>query len=270
MEIVNNMRNIVKKYPIIFSIAFVILTIVIPWGSLYIPLKSLPYYYGFVIKYAITLFLSIGITMAIYKKIPFSLKNKNYFKGLFTFGLLGLICAFIAFVCSMSGFDRQTNFNEVFSFILYILFVALSEEYLFRVLILGILLDKYGNDKKSALICVLISSIIFGLRHYINLITMPNTIISTTGQVLFTFMAGFYLACVYIRTKNIYIGLTIHFLEDIFTMCWLLFSIEAFNNQNVDGSLLNISLLVLVHTIYVLSGIFMINDKRYNYEGIRL
>ena len=262
------MRELIKKYPVISSILFFVLTIMIPWAILFPLFNDLPYYYGYAIKYALTLILSVLATLFVYKKVPFSLKNKNYLKGLFSFGMIGLICAFIAFFCSMSKIDRRTNFNEVFSFVMYILFVALSEEYLFRVLILGILLNRYGHDKKKALLCVMISSVIFGLRHYINLITMPNTVISTTGQVLFTFMAGFYLSCIYIRTKNIYIGLTIHFLEDIFTMCWLLFSNDAFNNQNVDGNLLNTTMLVLVHIIYVIAGIFMIKDKRYEYENI--
>lgn len=262
------MIRIIKNYPIISSVLLFILTMLIPWSGLYPLLVNLPYYFGFFVKYMITFILSIGVTLFLYKKIPFTLKNPLYFKGLLTFGLLGIICAIIAFFSSMQKIDRTTNFLEIFSFFLYIIAVVLSEEFLFRGLILGLLLDKYNKNKNQVLFAVVISSVIFGLRHYINLITMPNTIISTTGQVLFTFMAGFYLSCVYIRTKNIYIGCTIHFLEDLFTMVWLLVNVSYFENQNVDGEILNTLGLVAVHSIYVIFGILMIKDKRYEFRNI--
>ena len=262
------MISIIKKFPITSSVLFFVFTMLIPWSLLYPLLCNLSYYWGFVMKYSVTFILSIAITLFIYKRIPFTLKNPSYFKGLFTFGLLGIICAIIAFFSSIQKMDRVTNFIEVFSFVLYIIAVVISEEYLFRGLLLGLLLEKYNKTKNQVLFAVTISSVIFGLRHYINLITMPNTIISTTGQVLFTFMAGFYLSCVYIRSRNIYIGCTIHFLEDLFTMLWLLVSVSFYNNQNVDGDLLNTLGLVAVHSIYVIFGILMIKDKRFEFNNI--
>lgn len=128
------MIRIVRKYPVAFSIIVFAFTMLIPWGALYPLLSKLPYYWGFFVKYMLTFVLSIGLTLLIYKKIPFSLKNPSYIKGLFTFGLLGIICAIIAFFSSMQKIDRTTNFLEIFSFVLYIIAVVLSEEFLFRII----------------------------------------------------------------------------------------------------------------------------------------
>ena len=51
-------------------------------------------------------------------------------------------------------------------------------------------------------------------------------------------------------------------------MLWLLVNVSFYNNQNVDGDLLNTLGLVAVHSIYVIFGILMIKDKRFEFKNI--
>lgn len=102
------------------------------------------------------------------------------------------------------------------------------------------------------------SSVIFGLRHFLNLVTTPNVIISTVGQVLFTFMAGFYLCAVYLRTRNIWVCVIIHFMEDFFTGLWAIVSTSAAAAQAIDRTVANMFMLVGVHLVYILFGILML------------
>lgn len=125
----------------------------------------------------------------IYRKIPFTLQCKGLFKGLFTFGLVGLICAVMAFIFSYDKPDITSSASVVIGFIFYNLAIAISEEFLFRGVMFSQMLNCWKNKKSFIWMAILISSIIFGLRYFLNLITTPNTLITTIGQVFFTFMA---------------------------------------------------------------------------------
>lgn len=259
------MRKFIDRFPILFSIAVFAVSMPIIWGALYPLLYKLPFYWASAIKYSLTLLAVVIICFAVYRKIPFTLQCKRLFKGLFTFGAVGLICAVMAFAFSYDTPDTTPSAATVIGFIMYNLAIAVSEEFLFRGVIFTQMLDSYKNKKNFIWTAVIASSVIFGLRHFLNLITEPNVVITTVGQVLFTFMAGFYLCAVYLRTRNIWVCVIIHFAEDFFTGFWALVSTSAAVAQTVDGTVLNIVMLVTVHSVYVIFGIVMLKNKKWQY-----
>ena len=261
----SSMKKIVEKFPIIFSILLFAIAMPLLWGVTYPLLYKLPFYWASSIKYTITLLIVIAVCFIVYHKIPFTLQCKGLFKGLFTFGLLGLICAVMAFIFSYDKPDITPTISTIIGFIFYNLAIAISEEFLFRGVMFTQMLDSWKNKKNFMWVAILISSIIFGLRHFLNLITTPNTLVTTIGQVFFTFMAGFYLCAVYLRTRNIWVCIIIHFLEDLFTGFWAIVSSSAALAQTVDGTIGNIVMLVSVHSIYVIFGIIMLKSKKWKY-----
>ena len=244
--------------PIIYSLFVFAIAMPFIWGILNPLFIKMPEYYGGAFKYFLSLLSSLGLCFALDKGIKFSLKNKNFLEGLFSYGLLGIICAVAAMVFSYSPIDHSTTPIKVIGYILYCLMIAMSEEFIFR----GMILHRFIQSKNGIFTAVIFSSLIFGIRHFLNLITMPNTVISTIGQVLFTFMAGFYLCAVYIKTDNIWICVLIHFMEDFSTGFWALVSSEAYASQNVDGEILQVVLLVVVHSIYIIFGVLMLKKDR--------
>ncbi|MDE6660268.1 MAG: CPBP family intramembrane metalloprotease [Anaeroplasmataceae bacterium] len=262
------MKKIVEKFPIVFSILLFAIAMPLLWGVTYPLLYKLPFYWASTIKYISTLFVVVAVCFIVYHKIPFTLQYKGLFKGLFTFGLVGLICAVMAFIFSYDKPDIKPTISTLIGFILYNLAIAISEEFLFRGVMLTQMLDSWKNRKNFIWVAIVISSIIFGLRHFLNLVTTPNTLVATIGQVLFTFMAGFYLCVVYLRTHNIWICIIIHFLEDLFTGFWAIVSSSAAIAQNVDGAIVSIVMLVAVHSIYVISGVIMLKSKKWKYESL--
>ena len=261
----SSMKKIVEKFPIIFSILLFAIAMPLLWGATYPLLYKLPFYWASSIKYTITLLIVIAVCFIVYHKIPFTLQCKGIFKGLFTFGLIGLICAVMAFIFSYDKPDITPTISTIIAFIFYNLAIAISEEFLFRGVMFTQMLDSWKNKKNFMWVAILISSIIFGLRHFLNLITTPNTLVTTIGQVLFTFMAGFYLCAVYLRTRNIWVCIIIHFLEDLFTGFWAIVSSSAALAQTVDATIGNIVMLVSVHSIYVIFGIIMLKSKKWKY-----
>lgn len=262
------MRKTINKFPILFSLAAFAVSMPIVWGALYPLLYKLPFYWASAIKYSLTLFAAIGICFAVYRKIPFTLQCKGLFKGLFTFGLVGLICAVMAFAFSYDTPDTTPSASTVIGFIFYNLAIALSEEFLFRGVIFTQMLDSWKDKKAFLWAAIIASSAIFGVRHLLNLVTTPSVVITTIGQVLFTFMAGFYLCAVYLTTRNIWVCVIIHFLEDFFTGFWAIVSSSAFAAQSVDGTVAGMAMLVAVHSVYVIFGVLMLKRKKWQYQPL--
>ena len=262
------MRKLIDRFPILFSVLAFAISMPLLWGALFPLLYKLPFYWASAIKYALTLIAVIAICFCVYRKIPFTLKCKNLVKGLFTFGLVGLICAVMAFIFSYDTPDIAPSVSTVIGFIFYNLAIAVSEEFLFRGVVFTRMLDSWKNKKGFIWAAIIASSVIFGLRHFLNLVTTPNVVISTVGQVLFTFMAGFYLCAVYLRTRNIWVCIIIHFFEDFFTGFWAIVSTSAAAAQTVDGSIANMFLLVAVHLVYIVFGVLMLKSKKWQYQPL--
>ena len=263
------MKKFARKFPILYSILIFSISMPVLWGVFYPLLYKSPFYWAGAMKYALTLLTVIAACLIVYGHMPFTLQCKSLFKGLFTFGLVGLICAVMAFVFSYNKPDTAPSVSTVFGFVLYNLAIAVSEEFLFRGAIFTQMLDSWKDRKGFIWTAVIASSVIFGLRHLLNLVTAPDVIISTVGQVLFTFMAGFYLCAVYLRTRNIWVCVVIHFLEDLFTGFWAIVSISAAEAQMVDGTFANMLLLVGVHLVYVVFGVLMLKDDKWEYAPLR-
>jgi len=262
------MKNFAQKFPVAYSIWLFAISMPILWGALYPLLYRLPFYWASTIKYTLTLFFVIAACLIIYKHIPFTLQCRSVFKGLFTFGLVGLICAVMAFVFSYHTPDTTPSASTVLGFALYNLAIASSEEFLFRGAIFTQMLASWKDRKGVIWAAMIASSVIFGLRHFLNLVTAPNVVISTVGQVLFTFMAGFYLCAVYLRTRNIWVCVIIHFLEDFFTGFWAIVSTSAAAAQAMDGTVANMFLLVGVHLVYILFGVLMVRGEKWEHTPL--
>ena len=141
------MKKFIDRFPTIFSVAVFAISMPLILGGLYLLLYKLPFNWASAIKYTLTL-LAVSVTcFCVYRKIPFTLQCKGFFKGLFTFGLVGLICAVMAFVFSYNTPDMTPSVSTVIGFIFYNLAIAVSEEFLFRGVIFTQMLDSWENKK---------------------------------------------------------------------------------------------------------------------------
>ncbi len=75
--------------------------------------------------------------------------------------------------------------------------VGLFEELLFRGLLLNVFINKYANTQYRLTLCVLATSVLFGLSHSINLIVRPELWILTICHGIYTVFAGvFFQQCI--------------------------------------------------------------------------
>lgn len=84
--------------------------------------------------------------------------------------------------------------------------VGAAEEFAFRKVILGSILSR----RISAMKALVISSVLFGLFHLVNLTVTPHAILGVGSQVVYTGCLGLLLGAIYLRTKNIWVPILVH------------------------------------------------------------
>ena len=88
--------------------------------------------------------------------------------------------------------------------------IGLLEETVWRYLIFGNMVTVWKDRKYGTGLAVFVSSLFFGLCHYMNMLTGGQELIPTSIQVLMAFCMGVFLAAVYYRTGNIAVPIFIH------------------------------------------------------------
>lgn len=263
---INQLRSkMISKYIIITCVLVFLIAMPAIWVPSYQLLAEVEHNWAETIRYTLTALLTIGMIFLFWRKCLFTLKCPQLMKNLFSFGLLGVIGALGAFIFTYQPADRTPSLSIMIGCILMNLAVAVSEEFLFRGVILNGLIKAWSKQNKQNIVrnAVLVSCTIFGLRHLLNLITQPDAIFGTLAQVVFTFMAGTYLCALYLRTNNIWVCILIHFLEDFSTSVWQIFSTSAAASMNADVTISGAVMMVLLQIPYVIFAILMLRDKRW-------
>ncbi|WP_167957730.1 CPBP family intramembrane glutamic endopeptidase [Anaerosporobacter faecicola] len=256
------MKKWANTHTILFGVIVVILCMPVIWGITFPILKPLEKGYNWTIKYGLSALCALGIAYGAFQGKLFSLHAKGFWKGLISFGLLGVLGAIGAFFFSGGEVDLSPSIPTFLSYITMNFAIAISEELIFRGIILNHMLHALKNRKGLVWQAVIACSVVFGLRHLLNLITKPDAVIMTMTQVIFTFMAGCYLCAVYLRTKNLWVCIMIHFLEDFSTSIWEIYSSEVANAVGKDINMVSALGMVAIQIPYVIFAILMLKDKR--------
>ena len=129
---------------------------------------------------------------------------------------------------SYSSLPEYFNLNE---FLLYTLGVAvlapLIEEFIFRGIVIS-RLEKHGKG-----FAIFTSAVIFGLAH------------SNIVSVVFAFIAGLAFGWLYIKTRNLWVSIFVHFLNNMLSIFQSYSSIWFSNQANEINSLLMLAPMVL-------------------------
>ncbi len=192
-----------KLKTLLIILGIFILYLIIFIGSQYIVIKVLhvskmasrPICYTFIIIY---LFIVLKLTnkMSILKW-----DTKKFFKG-FKVGIPFLfICLFFLFM-SLSGtenLEHNTIGNALYWILIYLIGAGFLEELLTRGITMNLLWDQFKcNNKKNVYLVCLLSGILFGGMHAMNMLGSGYFPIA---QILFTTAMGALLAAIYSRTK---------------------------------------------------------------------
>ena len=163
-----------------------------------------------------------------------------------TVGILATVCYIAAHLCpsamnSLLNEVNETEASTVYSTIVYTVSAALvapvAEEFMFRGIILNRLKIKFGVKK-----AVIISSILFGLIH------------SNLG-ILSAVVFGICMAVVYLKTKNIFVTVSIHCVNNLITCLGGIISLFTSSGSASQSSIITINDISL---IWLIGGIIAI------------
>lgn len=214
-----------------------------------------PYYFTMMVN-----FIIIGIISFIYlKKLcpqwELGFTKVGLINGLKKYGVIGMIVAFIGFIAFYVGlrpFDKHPSIIKVLvEGGIYYIGVAIVEELYIRGLLLNLIEKIFYNNKNQTLIAVVLSSVIFGLGHILEVMNQPMIII--VSKVIWMIGMGIFLGTVYKKSNNIWIPIIIHFFINV---CALPYCFSSFNGYA------DITLYIVVPMYIVLSGYSLFTIKR--------
>ena len=129
--------------------------------------------------------------------------------------VLPLLVALVNFPVSslIRGIAQITRVDLLALFLFKCLLIGLGEEVLFRGVIFDLLLQAFRKKSAALFWSVLVSSVIFALFHFVNLLDGTD-ILTVLQQVGYTFLIGAMLAVVLLQTKNLWLCVALHALFD--------------------------------------------------------
>jgi membrane protease YdiL (CAAX protease family) len=199
------LKNIYQKYTYIISLTVFIAI----FGLLFL----FTYLFNQIIGSYIVVALIIIISAFIKKFNYLGFRAGNLLKGLL-YGLpiiLGNIYTFILSYFNIRNSKLITPWAyRIISFIFQMLSIGLLEEILCRGIILNILRNKLKNRKNGTLLAIIISSLIFGFAHLMNLINRPELLWGIISQIFYSIIIGICYAIIYIKFNNIIVVIILH------------------------------------------------------------
>jgi membrane protease YdiL (CAAX protease family) len=122
----------------------------------------------------------------------------------------------IALVFIMVGISNNWNtyitagVDLVLLFAISTLAVGVFEELLFRGLVFPLLIRSFSKSKSAFLWSAILSNLMFGLMHFINIFSQPENVVGILSQVFFATSIGVFFCGLMVRTEHILIPILIH------------------------------------------------------------
>lgn len=228
MEQTRGERRSLFHYPILFAIvvavgvALICIFLSSFIANLAVPEEGMEEYRSYINTYAyrivriVVAFLIIIIMKLVSRRTyQFGFRKENFGTSL---ALASIAFAFVAYpnIIHPLLYDGiLPPGTELFPIILGGIAPGFYEEVLFRGLIFQNMMNQWAGNKNYILKSVLISGLMFGLIHLLNLRHGLSLLDSTLIQVINTTGIGVFFCAVYARTRNLWGPVIIHTLADI-------------------------------------------------------
>ena len=227
---------------ILFLILGILLNIIffnlIPWNISYLSEIIVEVVLGF-------LALILMIRLGLFEKEMFS--SKNLFLGI-KLGFFILVSGFIQLLIYLYlnvNSHFCINWVSLVASVFYSFAIGFYEEVFMRGLLLGNLVKNYDKGVFKGLI---ISSLIFGLAHLVNLIHAP--LFDTIVQVIYSITAGILFGAVFIKSKNLLSLIILHGVFNLFTY----FTVNLYSSNFISYNLSTYPLIYIVFNVFIIVG----------------
>jgi membrane protease YdiL (CAAX protease family) len=165
-----------------------------------------------------TFFLSIVVIVLLkitIKDLVFGFASKNLLKSLLGYGKIFLLGTLVVLSLGIYIYKPLNGFPTVGEIILWVLLfnftVAIIEEILLRVLLIRVFDKIFVNN---IMLAVVVASVMFGIAHIPGMIQESGLVIII--RVLGTSAVGISLWLIYVKTRNIWSVIILHFILNSF------------------------------------------------------
>ena len=215
------LRTIAERYPLIFAIVVMIIGTVLTeihaenWLKNYMDYQSACYLTGIVEQGLVSIFLVILLAkLGLLEMAGFT--KPSQWKQLW---LIWPIFVLSVLNGGTSPFDGTLTIDTtrplvIVLFVLLFLSVGFVEEILFRGVMMTLLVNKWGNSRKGIYLAVIVSSLLFGLLHILNLIMGRYTLIAALTQTGYALFFGVFFGACMLRNNSIWPVIFAHALFD--------------------------------------------------------
>lgn len=142
--------------------------------------------------------------------------TKGLLKGLWSGFFIIAISVFGCFAYMRGAIITGREFKpayEIVAYLIMLILVGIAEESVCRGIITDVLLKHFGKTKGGILLTVLLSAVIFGCSHIINI--FRQSVEETIVQIVATSLSGILLGAIYVKHQNIYSLMIIHSIFDL-------------------------------------------------------
>ncbi|MBQ8966371.1 type II CAAX endopeptidase family protein [Ruminococcus sp.] len=265
---------------VIIIVATIVLYFGIEWlfanlNAIFFKIPNTSYKLQFIGSIPVAAMLIIMVMAVMKKKHIFTAKGNGFFPGLLVGGYLifGAVSSLFTQLFQHTDANGQPTYSapesltfgteQIWLIIGVILSAGICEELMFRGVILNALRDRFGRDTfKGTLLAIIISGVMFGCMHFINLragVPLPNVlaqVVSVTGM-------GIFMGAVYCRSGNIKVCFFLHSFLDL---CILLPNSMTTGNDLVSSLTQTITPAAFLG-IFIYSGVtcyLLRKDVRYD------
>ena len=166
-----------------------------------------------------------------------------------------LIMIYGVFEAGEVTWDKIPSTKEGIIFLISMLGVGLFEETLMRGTLFNIMRESWKDQQHGIMKAAIISSIMFGIPHILNLIENPQLRCQTAAQMIYATLIGIYFCGLYVKHRN-FMGLVIiHALVDAIAEGIALFSTDIERMTQMDVSCMDAVIQVVICLPFLYWGI---------------
>lgn len=158
----------------------------------------------------------------------------------------------------------------ILAFVIVYLSTGLFEEILCRGLVFSLIISKWGRKRSGCYMAMILSSILFGMLHFIHYFLGNASLIATISQVIYATFIGVFFAASVIRNQSIYPAIILHGIVDIAGSLGEISVGGGINKRYITMSLEGAVICVIIALPLFLYGLFIVRKEEGSGLGLSI
>lgn len=231
------------------------------------------FYIDFLMLFCAQLIIALVAFYSVKKRLKSSRRNNciAFLRGAFVYGSpIILFCLLFLIPTSKNVITEKQSVGTLLYQFLACLGIGITEELLFRVLLIEGLFDVMGENSRrdsdisnrTKTYSALLSSVVFGVWHITNIFLIEITLPDTLAQILYTFFIGILLSAIYLKTHSISAVVILHTMLDFAAINELQYSVVNRLTDLLSKGLPSPIAFALPYLPFAAIGIFILQRKK--------